>query len=41
MHDNNETDLMSDWELSQLLDDDEDDYDQDQEQQEYSGDLPW
>jgi hypothetical protein len=41
MHDNHDNDAMSDWELSQLIDDQEDDQDQDQEQQEYSGDLPW
>jgi hypothetical protein len=41
MHDNHNTDLLTDWDLSQLRDDDEDDDDQDQEQQEYSGDLPW
>jgi hypothetical protein len=39
MHDNHSTDLLGDWDLSQLRDDD--DEEQDQEQQEYSGDLPW
>jgi hypothetical protein len=40
MHDNHNLDLMSDWDLSQLIDDQEDDQDQEPEQ-EYSGDLPW
>jgi hypothetical protein len=39
MHTNHETDLMSDWDLSQLLEDDDDE--QDKPEQEYSGDLPW
>jgi hypothetical protein len=39
MHTNHETDLMSDWDLSQLLEDDEEE--QDEPEQEYSGELPW
>jgi hypothetical protein len=39
MHTNHETDLMSDWDLSQLLEDDEEE--QDEPEQEYSGDLVW
>jgi hypothetical protein len=38
MHTNHETDLISDWDLSQLRDDEEED---DELEQEYSGDLPW
>jgi hypothetical protein len=38
MHDNHNLDWISDWDLSQLRDDD----DEEQEpEQEYSGDLPW
>jgi hypothetical protein len=38
MHDNHNTDLLSDWDLSQLQDDE----DQEEEpEQEYSGELPW
>jgi hypothetical protein len=41
MHTNHDTDLMTDWDLSQLRDED-DEQDQEQEpEQEYSGDLPW
>jgi hypothetical protein len=40
MHDNHETDLLTAWDLAQLLDDDDQDQDQEPEQ-EYSGDLPW
>jgi hypothetical protein len=40
MHTNHDTDLLSDWDLSQLLEDDQDD-DQEQEQNENSGDAPW
>jgi hypothetical protein len=38
MHTNHETDLISDWDLSQLRDDEEED---DELEQEYSGELPW
>jgi hypothetical protein len=40
MHTNHDTDLLSDWDLSQLLEDDQDD-DQEQVQQENSGEMVW
>jgi hypothetical protein len=37
MHTNHETDLLNDWDLSQLQYED----DEDEPEQEYSGELPW
>jgi hypothetical protein len=40
MHDNHNLESMTDWDLSQLRDDDDEDQEQEIEQ-EYSGDLVW
>jgi hypothetical protein len=40
MHDNHNLESMSDWDLSQLSDEDDEQEDQEVEQ-EYSGELPW
>jgi hypothetical protein len=40
MHTNHDTDLLSDWDLSQLLEDDQDD-DQEPQQNENSGEMVW
>jgi hypothetical protein len=40
MHDNHNLDLLSDWDLSQLLEDDQDD-DQEPQQNENSGEMVW
>jgi hypothetical protein len=40
MHTNHDTDFLSDWDLSQLRDEDDDDQEEEPEQ-EYSGELPW
>jgi hypothetical protein len=39
MHDNHNLDLLDDWDLSQLRDEDDDQ--EPEEQNEYSGELPW
>jgi hypothetical protein len=39
MHTNHQTDSLSDWELSQLRDDEEEE--NEEPEQEYSGDLVW
>jgi hypothetical protein len=39
MHTNHDTDLLSDWDLSQLRDDD--DQEEQEPEQEYSGEMPW
>jgi hypothetical protein len=41
MHDNHQTDLLSDWDLSQLRDDDDEQADEEEPEQEYSGEIVW
>jgi hypothetical protein len=41
MHTNHDNDLLSDWDLSQLQDDDEQESEDKEPEQEYSGELPW
>jgi hypothetical protein len=39
MHDNHNLEILSDWDLSQLRDDEEEE--NEEPEQEYSGDLVW